>query len=122
MIKISSFFTKCPPHPVSLSEGVNDHREAHGGHHAEVRECEVHHKKVGWSSQTLDLEENVANTSISKQVDHPEHKEGYAHNTRHQGVLGREAAPVVMDDLHGRLHNSDLRDSHEYKLTETRVG
>ena len=38
---------KGSPHPAVLYKRINDNREAHGGHHAHVREGQVDNEHVG---------------------------------------------------------------------------
>ena len=95
--------TKGSPHPVSLGEGVDDDRQPHGGHHAQVRKGQVHHEHVRGCPQTLDLEEDVADASITEEVDQPEEEETDADNVIDQRMLRRELTPVLVYHLHGHL-------------------
>ena len=93
--------TEGSPHPISLGKGVDDDWQPHGGHHAQVGEGKVHHEHVGRSSKGFDLEKNVANTPVTKEVDGPEEEEADANNMVDQRMLGRKLAPVFVNNLQG---------------------
>ena len=91
--------TESSPHPVSLSECIDGDWKAHGGHHAEVREGQVHHEHVGRGPQVLHLQEDVADAAIAKEVDHPQEEEADANNVVDKRMLGWEGSPMFIDNL-----------------------
>ena len=61
--------TKSSPHPVALSEDIDDDRGSLGDDHAHVRKGKVDHKDVGAGPEACNLQEDVDNTAIANDVD-----------------------------------------------------
>ena len=98
--------TKSTPHPVSLSESINDDWETHGGHHAEIREGKINNKHVRGRPQILNLQEDVANTAIAKEVYQPQEEEADSNNMVNERMLWGEGTPMFINNLQGFFVNS----------------